>query len=144
MPGIVVGIDGSTGSRQALEWAAHEATLTHAALTVLTVHPVMASPWTGNPLVDPVDVEAAEKARAVAEEAALKVTSQLDAQPSSVTVKALSGFVVPELIAASREADLLVVGSRGGGGFASLVLGSVSSQVVSHASCPVVVVPSQR
>jgi len=56
-------------------------------------------------------------------------------------VRAVSGIAAQELIEASRDADLLVVGSRGGGGFASLRMGSTSSQVVHHAHCPVVVMP---
>ena len=65
-------------------------------------------------------------------------------QPSSVTVRTMSGFPAHELIAASREADLVVLGSRGAGGFARLMMGSVSGQVVQHAHCPVVVVPHER
>jgi nucleotide-binding universal stress UspA family protein len=72
----------------------------------------------------------------------LKVMSQLgEAQPASVTVRGVIGFPSTELIEASRKTDLMVVGSRGAGGFAKLVAGSVSSQVVHHAHCPVVVVP---
>jgi len=145
MSGIVVGVDGSTGSREALEWAAREAAVRHAPLTVVTVHPVMASAWTGNPVILPPDQPALEQARTAAQEAAGKTTSQLgDAQPASVTVTAVSGFIAEELIAASRDADALVVGSRGAGGFASLRLGSVASQLVHHAACPVVIVPSGR
>jgi len=59
-----------------------------------------------------------------------------------VTVVAVNGFAVQELVNASENCDLLVVGTRGGGGFAPLRLGSVSSQVVHHAKCPVVVVPA--
>lgn len=140
MPGIVVGVDGSTGSHEALEWAAKQAALQHAALTVLTVHPVVASAWTGNPVVMGQDRSEEERARQAAEESAAKVTSELGDQPASVTVNATSGFVVKELIDASQDADLLVVGSRGGGGFAALALGSVTTQVVAHAHCPVVVV----
>ncbi|MDQ2875015.1 MAG: universal stress protein [Actinomycetota bacterium] len=144
MPGIVVGVDGSTGSHRALDWAAREAAVRHVPLTVLTVNPVMASQWTRNPVLTPSDPERLEHDRQAAQESVEKVTSQLDAQPPSVTVQAVSGFVAEALINASHDASLLVVGSRGAGGFASLLLGSVSAQVVSHASCPVIVVPGNR
>jgi nucleotide-binding universal stress UspA family protein len=65
-------------------------------------------------------------------------------QPPSVTVRAVEGFPAHELIEASRDAELVVLGSRGAGGFARLTMGSVSSQVVQHAHCPVVVIPHER
>jgi nucleotide-binding universal stress UspA family protein len=144
MPGITVGIDGSAHSTYALEWAIKEAAVRHAPVTVLTVHTVPASGWTGNPITLPVDATDVEKARQAAEEMVVKAISQLgDAQPPSVTVRAISGFPAQELIEASRTADLVVLGSRGAGGFARLLIGSVSSQVVHHAHCPVVVVPAE-
>ncbi len=144
MPGITVGIDGSAHSTRALEWALKEAATRHAPVTVLTVHTVPASGWTGNPITLPPDAADLEKASHAAEELTVKATSQLGAaQPSSVTVRAVAGFPAQELIEASRTADLVVVGSRGAGGFARLRIGSVSSQVVHHAHCPIVVVPSE-
>ncbi|HEY6279287.1 MAG TPA: universal stress protein [Streptosporangiaceae bacterium] len=141
MPGITVGIDGSDHSVKALEWAVKEAAIQHTPVTVLTVHSVPMDGWTGGPIILPVDAADLERARQAAEELALKVTSQLgDAQPASVTVRAVNGYPAGELIEASRDADLMVVGSRGSGGFAKLMVGSVSSQVVHHAHCPVVVV----
>jgi nucleotide-binding universal stress UspA family protein len=145
MPGIVVGIDGSHHSTRALEWALKEGVLAQAPVTVLTVHPVPASPWTGNPVLVERDPEDQEKLFHAAEELTQKVASQLgESRPPSVKIRAVSGFPAKALIEASRDADLVVVGSRGAGGFAKLMMGSISSQVVEHAPCPVVVVPSER
>jgi nucleotide-binding universal stress UspA family protein len=78
-----------------------------------------------------------------AREATEKVISELDGpHPTDVAVRGVSGIVVPELLSASQDADLLVLGARGGGGFHALRLGGVSSQLVGHASCPVAVVPA--
>ncbi len=145
MSGIVVGIDGSHNASHALEWAMAEAALRKAPLTVLTVNPVTASYWTGNPVTVPADEERIVKVRKLAEEAVATVSAKLGtAQPASVTITAVHGFPVKSLLDASDGCDLLVVGTRGGGGFGSLVLGSVSSQVVHHAKCPVVVVPAGK
>jgi nucleotide-binding universal stress UspA family protein len=145
MAGITVGIDGSHDAHRALEWAMREAAVRHVPLTVVTVHEVAASGWTGQPIIFPVDQADEEKVRQAAEEMVAKAAAQLgESQPASVTVRAVNGFPAQELIEASRDADLLVVGSRGGGGFARLMLGSISDKVVHHAHCPVVVVPGPR
>jgi nucleotide-binding universal stress UspA family protein len=142
MPGITVGVDGSEHSRRALEWAIREAGLRGAALTVLAVNQVASNSWTGSPEVYPADQAATETVRQAAEDAAQKAVSQAgEPGPASVTVRAVSGLPAQELVGASSDADLVVVGSRGGGGFAKLLLGSVTNQVVSHAACPVVVIP---
>jgi nucleotide-binding universal stress UspA family protein len=145
MSGIVVGIDGSHNASHALEWAMKEAALRKAPLTVLTVNVVTASYWTGNPVTVPADDERIVKVRKFAEEAVASTAAKLGSeQPASVTVSAIHGFPARSLIEASDGYDLLVVGHRGGGGFGSLALGSVSSQVVHHAKCPVVVVPADK
>jgi nucleotide-binding universal stress UspA family protein len=141
MPGIVVGVDGSAGSQEALEWAVKHAALEHAQLTVLAVHEVAASAWTGNPIVLPGDRPEEEHERQAAQEVVNKMISDLGgASPASVTVRGVIGAPAQILIEASADADLVVVGSRGAGGFASLLTGSVSSKVVNHAACPVVVI----
>jgi nucleotide-binding universal stress UspA family protein len=145
MPGIVVGVDGSDNSLRALDWAMKEAAQRQAALTVLTVNPVAVSYWTENPIILPEDKAEEEKARKAAEEAVATAASQLGgSQPTSVTVRAVSGIPAEELIKASGDAEVLVMGARGGGGFARLLLGSVTNQVVQHAACPVTVVPAAR
>ena len=143
MPGIVVGIDGSHHSQRSLEWAMKEAALRQVPLTVLAVHPVATSGWTHSGISYPADQADEERARAVAQESADKAASQIGGQrPPSVTVRAVSGVPAEELIKAAEGADMLVVGSRGSGGFARLLVGSVSNQVVHHANVPVVVLPA--
>jgi len=142
MSGITVGIDGSPNSHRALDWAVQEAAARNCGLTVLTVHPVIASYVTGNPVMVPADKGLQEKERQAAEDAtemALKAAGP--SRPASVQVRSVSGFPAEELIGASRDSDLLVVGARGGGGFHRLTLGSVCDQVTRHAVSPVVVVP---
>jgi nucleotide-binding universal stress UspA family protein len=141
MSGIVVGIDGSHHSDRALEWALREAAIRNAPLTVLTVHRVLAG-WEGHGVAYPGDASLTDKARQAAQETTDKAIEKLgDARPASVTVTAVSGIPAEALLNASTDADLLVLGSRGAGGFARLLLGSVSSQVTAHAHVPVVIVP---
>ncbi len=122
-----------------------EAALRQVPLTVLTVRPTIISHATGQPVVYPGDETFLETARRAVEEEVEKVSAQLgEVKPASVKVRALVGFPAQELIDASQDADMVVVGSRGGGGFARLLMGSVSTQVVHHAACPVVVVPHER
>jgi nucleotide-binding universal stress UspA family protein len=142
MPGIVVGVDGSPNSEHALDWAMREAMTRLAPLTVVAVHAVPKSYWGNIPVVGPADEPLLEELRKSVEELTQRVASRLgDARPASVSIRAVSGFPVQELLTASQDADVLVVGSRGAGGFARLLIGSVSNQVVQHATCPVVVVP---
>jgi len=64
-------------------------------------------------------------------------------QPAEVVVRAVNGLPAQELLSAAEDAQMLVIGSRGAGGFIRLLMGSVSSQVTQHANCPVVVIPAE-
>ena len=142
MPDIVVGYDGSVNAMYALEWAMQPAALQHATLTVLSVNEVAASPWTGNPAVMPQDAVMLQQARTAAENAVAKVVSELgDTQPPTVKVTAMNGFAAQELINASCDAGLLVVGSRGQLAFPALRLGATSTKIANCASCPIVIMP---
>ncbi|HEY0718674.1 MAG TPA: universal stress protein [Streptosporangiaceae bacterium] len=141
MSGIVVGIDSSTHSMTALEWAMREAAVHREALTVVTVETVAASGWGGSQVYGE-DYQLREKAQRAAEEAVASIAQKLgDAAPESVTVQALIGQPAEQMIEAAKDADHLILGRRGNGGFNRLTLGSVSSQVAHHAACPVTIVP---
>jgi nucleotide-binding universal stress UspA family protein len=143
MPGIIVGVDGSTLSRRALEWAIKEAASRQTPLTVVTVHQTYRGFW--NPGVDfpGDDVLVAAASKAVQEETdeALAKLPE-DARPPEVNVMAVDGQPADRILraAASVDADMIVLGSRGAGGFAKLLMGSVATQVSHHAHCPVMVV----
>jgi nucleotide-binding universal stress UspA family protein len=143
MSRIVVGIDGSRHSQRALEWAVREAALRQVPLTVIAVYRSVYAFWGGGVELPP-DRTIADKTREDAREATDKALALAgDEQPESVTVEAISGLPADELIRASEDADLVVVGARGTGGFARLLLGSVGNQVACHARCPVVIIPAE-
>jgi nucleotide-binding universal stress UspA family protein len=141
MPGILVGIDGSAHSSRALEWAAKEAAVRHTSLHVLTVHQAVAGFWGGS-LRYQGDDELTAKARDAAQAETDQVVSGLADKPESVTVTAVHGIPAEEILNAGADAEMIVVGSRGGGGFARLLLGSVSSTVAEHAKVPVMILPA--
>jgi nucleotide-binding universal stress UspA family protein len=141
MPGIVVGVDGSGHSQRAPEWAIKEAALRHTPLTVLTVDQAVAGFW-GGTLHYAEDATRTGKAREAAQAEVDKTLGSLSDHPESVTAEATHGLPAEELINAGADGDMIVLGSRGGSGFARMVMGSVASQVVHHAHCPVVILPA--
>lgn len=142
MAGITVGFDGSHSAQRALEWAMSEAAVRHDPLTVLTVHPVAVSGWTGNPVVLAEDTPEVRKARQAVEDAVAKTAAGVGPPDvGAVTVQGVSGVPCDELIRASDDADLVVVGARGMSGMRRMLLGSVSTTVLHHARCPVAVIP---
>jgi nucleotide-binding universal stress UspA family protein len=140
---LVVGVDGSEGGAAALEFAAEEAVLRRARLRIVAAWdvPVVAPQGTnlGPVPLDPATLEAFHvRAQQVADDALATVK---ELQPSvEAEALAVQGHAADVLVAQSAGAALVVVGRRGLGGFTSLLLGSVSQQVVQHATCPVVVV----
>jgi nucleotide-binding universal stress UspA family protein len=134
---IVVGVDGSRGSDRALRWAVAEAERRGALLHIVVAAWYggmwsIYAPLPATELADsatPILTKAVDEARALAPDVVIRQDIVVD-PPAKALIDATSG------------ASLLVVGSRGRGGFAGLLLGSVSQQCISHARCPVVVVPS--
>jgi nucleotide-binding universal stress UspA family protein len=144
MSGIVAGVDGSDEALRALEWAINEAGIRTAPLTVVAVHQVAADHWGLGELHYPQDESARNQVREAAQQAVDKAVAQFTGlKPASVHVKAASGVAAEVLIEESRDADMLVVGTRGGG-FERAFLGSVSTKVGHHSACPVVIVPASK
>jgi nucleotide-binding universal stress UspA family protein len=136
---IVVGIDGSEPAQRALDWALEAGRLHQAAVETVNVWslPYMAGEMFTALAYDPAPfAAAASRIIDVALEAA--DTSGL---PAPVTRTVSSGGAATTILQVAETADLIVVGSRGLGGFRELLLGSVSQQLAHHATCPVVVVP---
>jgi nucleotide-binding universal stress UspA family protein len=140
---IVVGVDGSDGARRALEWAVNEARLRGARL--IAIHTWHIPPLTAGvgPLDPPMtlDADTLERVETAAEELLERELAALDTSGIEVEKRSEPSNPADALLAAAGDADLLVVGTRGHGGFSGLLLGSVSQQVSHHAPCPVVIVP---
>lgn len=139
---VVVGVDGSEGSALALRWAIDEAALRKVRLSV--VH----GWWTPYPIppgglgLAPSDPQTfTEQSRALLHEMVDGAVGRAARPPADIELLPVEEPAAPALLERSRDAGLLVVGSRGRGGFAGLLLGSTSQQCTHHATCAVVVVP---
>lgn len=138
--GVVIGDDGSECAEIALRFAVQEARRRAVPLRVVRAWTVTTAPRPRDAPFGYVPSEQ-EFEQAVIEETRRRVAAAMDgATDVPVHVRAVHGAAAKALIAAAEEADLLVVGSRGRGGFTSLVLGSVADTCTRHSTAPVVVV----
>jgi len=140
---IVVGVDGSESSKDALPWAKARADADGAELVAIGAwsYPVASFPMLVNEVAAPETFDVEGETRATLDSVIKETLGDV-----TVTRQVLQGHPVTVMLAAARHADLVVVGSRGHGGFVGSLLGSVSQGLVAHADCPVVVVrhPKQR
>jgi nucleotide-binding universal stress UspA family protein len=138
---IVVGVDGSESSKQALRWAIREAELTGGSVVAVTAWHVPSAYG-----LAPVPVDAGEDFEGDAKRVLTEALAEVSGLAPEVRVEPLiaEGHAASVLLEAARGADLLVVGSRGHGGFASALVGSVSLYCVLHAHCPVLVLRDGR
>ena len=137
---VVVGVDGSPDSVRALKWGADYAKAQGAellAVSVFEVPVVFGGPYALSGIPDPDKLE--EEARTALSEAVREALGE----GAEVTERVEQGHPARVLVNASRAAQLVVVGSRGRGGFVGLMLGSVSQYCVTHARCPVLVMPHE-
>lgn len=136
---VVVGVDGSTPSHKALAWAAAEASDHRADLVVVNAWEHTIPPPTGSVSVSERYVP--DPSQRTPEDFLQEITKVLGEDPPVlVQPRVKQGAAAKVLIEESADADLLVVGTRGHGGFKGLVLGSVSQHVAAYARCPVTVV----
>jgi nucleotide-binding universal stress UspA family protein len=139
---IVVGVDGSEPSEVALRWAADEARLRGIGLHVVSCWDFPALPW--GPYQPPLSAEGlAADTREMAEKEIVNVLGS-SFEDVDVSVEVILGAASLRLLDFGRIAEMIVVGSRGRGGFTGLLLGSVSQHLAEHARCPVVIVHSEE
>jgi nucleotide-binding universal stress UspA family protein len=136
---VVVGTDGSGHAERALAFAAAEAERRGASVRVVTAWHVPSSVY-GSGYAPTVSSSVEESTRVAAEKAAEAAAEELRAKGLQVETRVRHAQTADALLEEAADADLLVVGSRGHGGFTGLLLGSVSQQCVHHATCPTVVV----
>ena len=146
---MIVGVDGSAGARAALRWAMAEARLRRTRLRVIHAWTFSYPGGAGYGYLGesvaafPGGLSTLHRA---AEDMIEQAIADLAAEAEGVEIEReiVEGTAAEVLVDAATERDLLVVGSRGHGGFAGLLLGSVSQQCAHHARCPVVIVHAPR
>jgi nucleotide-binding universal stress UspA family protein len=140
-PGIVVGVDGSPASNVAVYWAGQEAAMRNLPLAlVYVVNPVVPN-WPNAPVPAEFEQWQKENARMFIDDA-VKVVDEngKNGGPAEINSEVVFSATVPTLVDLSKEAEMIVVGCRGTGALARVLLGSVSTGLVHHAHCPVAVI----
>jgi len=135
---IVVGVDGSAPAKAALAWAVRQAQLTSAAVEAIIAWEYPATYGYTMPAAPEINYNFEEIAAQVVANAIAEACGQ--GEPVKITSRVVEGNAAQALLDASAGAELLVVGSRGHGGFVEALLGSVGQHCVHHATCPVVVI----
>jgi nucleotide-binding universal stress UspA family protein len=139
--GIIVGIDGSPESDAAVNWAAHDAAIRGLPLTVVHVESPAAPTWSQAPaLEESPEEQQAEGRSLLAHASAIARDAIADTARVHITGELLSSTPVPTLVDQSKDAELIVVGSRGRGALSRSILGSVSAGLIRHAHCPVALI----
>ena len=137
MERIVVGVDGSEAAHQAMVWAVDEARRRNAVVEAVEAwHQPFVSGYAYMGETDMGDY------MTEAEKELESAIATIDTTGVTVEHKVIAGGASQVLVEQAKGASLVVVGSRGRGGFSGLLLGSVSQQVAHHAPCPVVIIPS--
>lgn len=137
---IVVGVDGSDHAERALAWAVEEAKLRGARIRLVTAWHVPVAAYGAPGFLPTVTPSLEESTRTVAEEVVAAAQERAGSAGVEAETSVRQGQAADALLEEAAGADLLVVGSRGHGGFAGLLLGSVSAQCAHHAPCPLVIV----
>jgi nucleotide-binding universal stress UspA family protein len=143
-PGVLVGVDGSAAGNAAVAWAAREAALHGRSLTLVhVVVPVVPTASVSPEFAFPADFFAWQESnakRVIDEARAVVDDASAESRPASVESIVLHGGAVATLVDLSKDAEMIVVGSRGLGAFSRVLLGSVSTGLAHHAHCPVAVI----
>lgn len=143
--GIVVGVDGSAESDAAIRWATGEAVMRRAPLTLVHALAPMVTSWPIGPVQASITEWQEDNAQQVLDKAAKTVQScAAQSELSGVHTEVLRSAIVPALIEASEDKQMVVVGSHGTGALGRVLLGSVSTGLLHHARCPVAVIHADQ
>ena len=139
--GIIVGVDGSPASDAAVRWAAHDAVLRGVPLTLMHVEDPIGRTWSQAKVLEEVSGWQKAEGRGILANAS-KIARDIATDTPEITINGELQFSAPgpTLVDRSEDADLIVVGTDGRGALARGLLGSVSSELVRHARCPVAVI----
>src|ERR1700761_1284270 len=139
--GIIVGVDGSSASDAAVSWAAHDAMMRGVPLTLMHVQDPMSRTWSQIKVLEEVSGWQKAEGRGILANAS-KIAHDITQDASQVAINGELQFAAPgpTLVDRSEDADLIVVGTDGRGALTRGLLGSISSELVRHARCPVAVI----